>query len=64
MRNVAVVLTLCAALGGCAGGGSPRDEACSVLSPAAIDLPTTREEPRIEGQTSGDPVAPASEQNC
>ncbi|TBU76165.1 hypothetical protein DNK06_10870 [Pseudomonas daroniae] len=64
MRNVAVVLTLCAVLGGCAGGGSPRDEACRVLSPAEIDLPTTRDEPRIEGQSTGDPTPPVGEQNC
>lgn len=64
MRNVAVVLSLSAVLGGCAWGGSPRDDACRVLSPAEIDLPTTREEPRIEGQTSGDPSPPVSEQNC
>lgn len=64
MRNVAVVLTLCAALGGCVGGGSPRDEACRVLSPAEIDLPTTRDEPRIEGQSTGDSTPPPGEQNC
>ncbi|TBU87654.1 hypothetical protein [Phytopseudomonas dryadis] len=64
MRDVAVVLTLCAALGGCAGGGSARERACEVFSPAEIDLPTTREEQRIDGQSSGDPTPRDGERNC
>ena len=64
MRNLAVTLSLCAVLGGCAGGGSPRDQACDVMSPAEIDLPTTRDEPRIDGQSTGDPTPTTGEQNC
>ncbi|GLX12188.1 hypothetical protein Pstr01_04270 [Pseudomonas straminea] len=64
MRNAAVVLMVCVVLGGCAGGGSPRDDACRVLSPAEIDLPTTRDDQRIEGQSTGDSTPPVGEQNC
>ncbi|YCH21615.1 hypothetical protein M1D96_21340 [Pseudomonas sp. D1-3] len=64
MRNLTMVLSLCVVLGGCAWGGSPRDEACNVLSPAEIDLPTTREDQRIEGQSTGDSTPPVGEQNC
>jgi len=64
MRNLIMLLSLSVVLGGCASGGSPRDEACRVLSPAEIDLPTTREEQRIEGQSTGDSTPPVGEQNC
>ncbi|UCJ18011.1 hypothetical protein K5Q02_06465 [Pseudomonas sp. MM211] len=64
MRNMAMVVVVCAVLGGCAGGGSPREQACDVFSPAQIDLPTTRDEPRIEGQITGDSTPPVGEQNC
>lgn len=64
MRNLIMLLSLSVLLGGCAAGGSPRDEACRVLSPAEIDLPTTREEQRIEGQSTGDSTPPVGEQNC
>ncbi|SDH63141.1 hypothetical protein SAMN05216588_10622 [Pseudomonas flavescens] len=63
MRNVAVVLTLCTALGGCSWGGVSRD-ACDVFSPAEIDLPTTRDEPRIEEQSTGDATPSRGEQDC
>lgn len=64
MRNLIMLLSLSVVLGGCAWGGSPPDEACRVLSPAEIDLPTTREDQRIEGQSTGDSTPPVGEQNC
>ena len=64
MRNLIMLLSLSVVLGGCARGGSPRDDACRVLSPAEIDLPTTREDQRIEGQSTGDSTPPVGEQNC
>ena len=48
-------------LSGCAGG---REEACELLSPAPIELPTTQDDRRIERQSSGDPTAPAPVQGC
>ena len=48
-------------LAGCAGG---REQACEVFSPAQIDLPTTQDDRRIEGQSSGDPTGTVPEQHC
>jgi hypothetical protein len=51
-------------LSGCAGGGSA-PSTCEVLSPAPIVLPTTREDQRVETQSTGDPASRGNlEQNC
>ncbi len=62
MRLTTLVLVCCAGLAGCAGGSSER--VCDVFSPAEIDLPTTRDDARLDGQGTGDPTAPAPEQDC
>ncbi|MCY1532919.1 hypothetical protein D9M68_682160 [compost metagenome] len=55
-------LCLLFVLAGCAGNGG--SSTCEVFSPAAIPLPQTRDDQRVEAQSSGDPTGGAEQQHC
>ncbi|MFE1813283.1 hypothetical protein [Metapseudomonas otitidis] len=58
-----LLLPLFVVLGGCVGGPAPQP--CEVLSPPQVVLPQTRDDQRVEAQSSGDPTLGSSaEQHC
>ena len=65
MKTPGLLLLCGVVLAGCAGGGSA-PSTCEVFSPAPIVLPTSRDDQRIETQSTGDPASSAGnlEQNC
>lgn len=63
MKTPSALLSFCLVLGGCAGGSGP--STCEVFSPSPIVMPTSRDEQRIETQSTGDATPNAElEQDC
>jgi hypothetical protein len=64
MKTACIAVLSGALLSGCSMfGGS--DSACEVFSPAAVALPTSQNEQRVQTNTTGDPTGSRNnQQNC
>lgn len=40
------------------------ERACKIFSPASIETPSTNQDQRIDGQSTGDPTVTEEETNC
>ncbi|HEX8540351.1 MAG TPA: hypothetical protein VF671_01475 [Pseudomonas sp.] len=64
MKISALALVSCVVLAGCSGSGA-HSKACEVFTPAAVNVPTTQNEQRVEAQATGEPADDRNqEQNC
>ena len=63
MKTCTAALVSAVLLTGCAGGSGPAP--CEVFSPAPVILPNSKEEPRVEAGSTGDPtLTQGRQQDC